>query len=74
MLLFRAFFLKKWYIGKFEKLDLGKKLQSSFLHSSEQPYTALKICAQDCYKTTSFYLLVLYFITGQRNVEGFFFI
>lgn len=37
MLLFRAFFLKKWYIGKFEKLDLGKKLQSSFLHSSEQP-------------------------------------
>ena len=48
MLLFRAFFLKKWYIGKFEKLDLGKKLQSSFLHSSEQPYTTLKICAQDC--------------------------
>ena len=54
-----------------ENLDLEKKLQSSFLHSSEQPYTTLKICARRLmFQTKSFYLLILYFATGQRNVEG----
>ena len=69
MLVFRDFFWKKWDMG-IENLDLEKMLESSFLVQSS--LTSLwKSVHKDFYETKSFYLLILYFATGQRNVKAF---